>query len=242
MEEHEPPQPDSPGDVPQSAEEGQKLQEGDPRITPNSRSTGPEGTQDSARISPKIPRLPSKARGVRATLPSSAADPADAVWDEYFRLCERRIAYADHDRYSELRKVRKRKAAIFIALCIMAALTIINLAIASSLAVFNAIHTGPANSELMHNLIASGGGLVGTGGITGALALARRALRSDEQALTRQGREMTHIQAVMVAARVTRDEERRCEFLGDMTRSLNALLREEEPEAGRKSRRRQEKD
>jgi hypothetical protein len=105
-----------------------------------------------------------------------------------------------------------------------------------TLLILNAIRAGHSDPNLTHNLIALGGGLAGTGTITGILTMARRALRSDEDILIKQGREIARIEAVMVAARVATDDERRCEFLGDMTRSLNALLREEEPETRRGSR------
>jgi hypothetical protein len=102
----------------------------------------------------------------------------------------------------------------------------------------NAIRSGPIDSSALHNLAGFGEGFVGTAGITAVVGLARRAIRSDERILIMQGREIVRIQAVMVAARVTTDEQKRSEFLGDMTRSLNALLRDEEPETGQRRRKR----
>jgi hypothetical protein len=170
--------------------------------------------------------------------PVPAPSPVEAVWDNYFKVLEERIRKVEDDKYAELSKLRRRKAVLFWILCVTATLTVINAAAVSLLVLLNVIKSGPIGSSALHNLAVFGGGLVGTAGITAVVGLARRAIRSDERSLIMQGREIVRIQAVMVAARVTTDEQKRSEFLGDMTRSLNALLRDEEPETGSRRRRR----
>ena len=177
-----------------------------------------------------------------ARAPAPAPSPVEAVWDSYFRVLEERIRKVEDDKYAELSKLRRRKAVLFWILCITAALTVINAAAVSLLVLLNAIKSGPIDSSALHNLAVFGGGFVGTAGITAVVGLARRAIHSDERSLIMQGREIVRIQAVMVAARVTTDEQKRSEFLGDMTRSLNALLRDEEPETGRRRREEEEEE
>jgi|ERR1700728_486940 hypothetical protein len=240
MEEHEQSKPNT-GEVPLDPSGEQGLQGASSEAVAKLKADS-EDAPDTARRVRRVSRVESAPRRARRVLSTPPSGSVDAVWTDYFERCEARIDKAESDRYAELRKIRRRKGVIFIAYCGMAALAIINLAIAITLALLNATHSGSSDAELMHKLIVSGGGLVGTSGITGALALARRGLRSDEQALAVQGREISRIQAVMVAARVATDEQRRCEFLGDMTRSLNALLREEAPETGGRARKRRRRE
>jgi hypothetical protein len=205
----------------------------------------PAPPADSAPDPARAPAPPADSAPDPARAPAPPADSdsstVEAVWANYFRVLEERIRKVDDVRYTELSKVRRRKAVLFWILCITAALTVINAAVVSLLVLLNIIKSGPIDSSALHNLTVFGGGLVGTAGITAVVGLARRAARSDEDILIKQGREVTRIEAVMVAARVTTDQEKRCEFLGDMTRSLNALLRDEEPETGRRKRRRSRK-
>jgi hypothetical protein len=102
----------------------------------------------------------------------------------------------------------------------MAFLALGSAALTAVLAALNVINDGLTAGSIAPG----GGGFIVTGGMTLILASMRRQIRDEERGLRQDKDTLRNIEAAMFAARVTPDPKKRCELLGELVRTLNALL------------------